>query len=60
MDRKFSEKKPSEPKIELRDFLAMMMPKPPVLARTSKDPGEFEMEMKARYTWADKIIEDVR
>lgn len=63
MSREFQHKK--TPTVELRDIIALLMPKPPTYVSSSTPdniPQEvwFMAEMRARYSYADRIINEVR
>jgi len=60
MTREFTSK--TEVSITLRDFLAMLMPKPPGIENLFPDEPvkQFLYEMKERYSMADAIIRAVR
>lgn len=60
MARQFEAKGAQSDSITLRDFLAMMMPKPPGIESSSEPVKLFMNEMKERYSMADRIIRDVR
>ena len=64
MSREFKSRVEGSPKIELRDFLAVMMPDPPMTVALTMMPNgdeEFFMNrMRERYRLADRIIKEIR